>query len=156
MKWRCVHCKRVREPGDPDLKDTLTARFRQGRCAGEKGRPLRFFETVPEPGQARDVAMGRRLKEKGMGRAEGTQAVLNPEWSERFDATVTALALSRVEFTSEDITARVGRPPSGSGSAVGARVNAAAKKGIIRWTGRMQQAERPNQHAALLKVWRGI
>lgn len=153
-KWRCVTCKRVKEPGDPELLPTLTARFLQGRCAGEKGRPHRFFE--PAVGNARDLAMGEAGKERGMGQAEVTQAVLNPEWTDKFDAVVTALALSRVEFTSEDVTARAGQPPSGSGSAVGARINAAAKKGIIRWTGAMRKAERPNQHAALLKVWRGI
>jgi hypothetical protein len=90
-----------------------------------------------------------------MDAAQRPTQTLTPEWGAKVDAVIHSLALSRVEFTSEAVTARTGMPPVGSGSAVGARVAAAAKRGIILWTGKMQKAERPNQHAALLKVWRG-
>ena len=152
--WRCTSCQREWQPGDAPLTETLTPRYRRGKCPSRGcKRKFRMFE--PVAGHARDLPLGRELRERGMARAEGTQAVLNPDWTARFDAEVQRLALTRQEFTSEDVTARVGLPPSGSGSAVGARINAARTRGLIHWTGQVRQAERPNQHAALLRIWRG-
>lgn len=151
--WRCTVCKRPRETGDalPPLTAGLVDRFRNGKC--KKCRAVRVFERVPD--SQMNLKEGLRLKERGMAVAETHTAVLAPEWSARVDATIKALALSRKEFTSEDVTARTGMPPVGSGGAVGARMNAAAQRGVIVWTGRMAAAQRPRQHAALLKVWRG-
>jgi hypothetical protein len=153
-QWHCVKCKNPRliEHALPPLKPSLTGRYMVGKC--RTCRSMAFFEQGPAR-VARDPQLGERLKEHGMKAAASYQASLNPEWSAKVDATITALALSRREFTSEDITANVGMPPSGSGSAVGARVNAAARSGRIVWTGKMAKAQRPNQHAALLKLWRG-
>lgn len=152
-RWACTNCGRERSATDalPPLKAGLHPKFATGKCKGEKGHPVRVFKNV-DPGQ-QDLPRGEAAKERGMALAE--QAATVDGWAGRADAAIRGLALSRAEFTSEDVTSRVGLPNRGSNSAVGARMNAAAKRGIIRWTGRMAKAERPNQHAALLKVWRG-
>lgn len=125
---------------------------------GEKGHPYRAFERVAvevySPAGARDLPRGETLKAEGQGRASNGWPQRDG-WNERFDAAVTALAMTREPFTSEHVTARVGLPPSGSPSAVGARMTAAAKRGSIHKTGRTVKAERPNQHAAMLTEWRG-
>jgi hypothetical protein len=149
-QYACTTCGHVRVPGDPKLEPTLTPKFVRGKCPGCK-MGYRFFE--PSGTHKRDPQLGRDLAERGMGKAERSAT---PEgWVAKFDAALKALALTRVEFTSEDVTARAGFPREATGSAVGARINAAAKRRIIVWTGRMKAAERPNQHGALLKVWRG-
>lgn len=151
ISWRCAVCKREHQAGDAPLRETLSPRYQRGKC--RRCRIIRMFE--PGAGQGRDLEHGRELRERGMAHTEETQAFLNPTWAKRFDAEVVRLALTRIPFTSEDVTSRVGLPPSGSSSAVGARINAAAQRKVISWTGQMRQAERPNQHAAILKIWRG-
>ena len=150
-QWTCTNCGHVRVPGDGALAAGLVGQFRTGKCGAEKGNPKRVFKRT-DPGP-RDLPAGEAAKERGMAKSE--QAATIDGWAPRADAAIKGLALTRADFTSEDVTARVGLPNRGSNSAVGARMNAAAKRGIIRWTGRMAKAERPNQHAALLKVWRG-
>jgi len=179
MIWRCAVCKRPRQEGDvaAPLTRSLTDRYRTGKCI--KCRTKRYFEPfTPEvwkplvydptiatefkpsntekiiPAGVQDEAFGDRLKEKGMGRAELSEEISASGWNARADAAIRALALLRIEFTSEDVTKRVGLPARSTG-AVGARMNAAARRGIIKWTGRMVNAKRPNQHSALLKQWRG-
>lgn len=162
-RWRCKTCGRERQPGDatPPLAAGLSETYRTGRCMGEKGKPYRAFERIYPPAEhmyrpagPRDLPRGEALKEEGQDRASNGWPQRDG-WSERFDAAVTALALTRTPFTSEHVTAQVGLPPSGSPSAVGARMTAAAKRNKIRKTGRMVKAERPNQHAAMLTEWRG-
>lgn len=63
------------------------------------------------------------------------------------------LAATGETFTSEDVTAKVGQPPSSG--AVGARINAAAKRGLIEHVG-YTKARRANQHGAELRTWRGV
>ncbi len=152
----CTSCGRARQPGDstPMPVRGLAEGMRTGKCAGEKGHPWRTFR-VEIPAGPRDVDEGLRRKAEGQERAE-TGYSQRDGWGARFDAAVKALAMSRRPFTSEDVTARVGMPPSGSPSAVGARMTAAAKRGWIRKTGRTVKAERPNQHAAMLTEWRGV
>lgn len=92
-------------------------------------------------------------------RDEGLRVVRDhtPEtWAERFDECAlrfAAMANGRREFTSEDVTEIVGQPPNHP-NAVGARMNALAKRGLIVKTG-YRQAERPNQHATVIATWRG-
>ena len=172
MSWRCTVCKRPRGVGDaaPPLMPSLTKKYLAGKCV--KCRTRRFFEEFePEvwrgamepraplpPGVEsagpQNLTMGEKLRERGMSIAEQSEEMTVSGWNERADGAIRALALLRLPFTSEDVTKRVGLPSRSSG-AVGARMNAAAKRGIIRWTGQMAQAQRPNQHSALLKVWRG-
>jgi hypothetical protein len=109
---------------------------------------------LERPAGERDLAEGIRRKEEGQARASNGYSQLD-NWPHRFDTTVEMLAQRRVPFTSEDATAITGLPPAGSPSAVGARMTAAAKRGIIRKTGRYVKAERPNQHAAVIAEWIG-
>lgn len=152
-RWRCTTCRALREPGDalPPLAAGLFDNLAHGKCAHEKGRPNRTFRREEAP----DLPEGERRKEEGQARADGGWAQRDG-WTERFDAALTHIALTRSPFTSEDVTTQVGMPPSGSSpSVVGSRMIAAAKRGLIRKTGRMVKAHRPNQHAALLTEWRG-
>ena len=155
-RWVCQTCGHVKTPDDalPSLMPGLIPDLRSGKCAGEKGRPYRAFRREI-PAGARDLPRGQELKAEGQERASNGWSQRDG-WGDRFDATVKALAMSRAPFTSEDVTAKVGLPPSGSPSAVGARMTAAAKRGEIRKTGRRVQAQRPNQHAAELTEWRGL
>ena len=151
MSWACVVCHTPRTVADalPPLTETLNPSYRQGKC--RKCRQLRFFEPIGE--SKRDPELGQIGKEKGMGKAERSAT---PEgWVARFDAALHSLALQRIEFTSEDVTARAGFPAEATHNAVGARMNAAARKGQIVWTGRMRSADRPGRHASLSKIWRG-
>ncbi len=151
MIWVCTNCNRPRQAGDafPPLVPGLISNLATGRCAGEKGKPMRTFRR-----DERDLAEGERRKAEGQQRAT-TSWTQRDGWNTRFDSVLERMALKGVLFTSEDITAEVGLPTSGSPSAVGARMTAAAKRGLIRKTGRMLKAERPNQHAALLTEWQG-
>ena len=57
------------------------------------------------------------------------------------------------EFTSEDLTIIAGQPPNHP-NAVGALMRKLAKQGLIVPTGKWTKAKRPNQHSAMLQVWR--
>ena len=85
-----------------------------------------------------------------MRRAE--HASIPSGWVTAFDAELRGFAARGGEFTSEDITALVGQPPSSG--AVGARMNAAAQRGLIVRTGDIK-ANRPNQHRTRISTWRG-
>lgn len=154
-RWRCTTCRRERVVADafPPLLPGLIDKYRSGKC--KRCRGSRTFEQVRvETWNGPEPASGDRLKETGMAIAETAEALTGEGWIQRADAVIKSLALARKEFTSEDVTARVGQPHRSSG-AVGARMNAAHHRGIIRDTGRMVKAQRPNQHSAKLTVWRG-
>lgn len=70
-----------------------------------------------------------------------------------FERVLTTLAASREPFTSEDVTAVVGRPPN-SPNTVGALFIGAAKRGLIRKCG-YRQSVRPERHAAVIALWEG-
>lgn len=101
------------------------------------------------------MELGEFKKRDGIARANATVA---PEWKDLADAAIRELAASGVEFTSETVTKRVGQPTDPDGrakpNAVGARFSANAKAGLIERVG-FTKAERPNQHAAMLSLWRG-
>jgi hypothetical protein len=94
------------------------------------------------------------LKQAGM--AQALEPVL--EWKQQADAAIRQLAATGELFTSEDVTARVGQPTDADGrarpNAVGAIINANARKGIIERIG-FVKATRANQHSALISQWRG-
>lgn len=93
---------------------------------------------------------GEVAKEEGI-----AQANANPStapWRVVAMDRAMALAATRTEFTSEDITATVG-VPAASG-AVGALLSTLARRGVVRRVG-FRKAERVNQHAALVSVWVG-
>jgi hypothetical protein len=98
-----------------------------------------------------DRADGERLKAAGMAAAD---ANADERWKADFDARLNLLAASGRAFTSEDVTREVGLPPSGSPNAVGARINAAARRGVIVRVGDVKAA-RVNQHATRISSWIG-
>ena len=112
--------------------------------------------THRDPGQM-DLLHGLDMKESGM-----TQAIDHAElpWKDRFDLTVRRLADAGVPFTSEDVIAHVGLPTGKinlhRNNAVGAMMNAAAKRKIIRKTGRHVPSKRTASHGAELTEWVGI
>lgn len=101
------------------------------------------------------LELGSYLKTHGIARANATVA---PEWKDLADGVIRELAASGVEFTSEAVTAKVGQPTDSEGrakpNAVGARFSANAKAGLIERVG-FTQAQRPNQRATMISLWRG-
>lgn len=98
----------------------------------------------------RPSTLGEQLK------AEGIELALhnpgNVPWLIRARHALYVLAAAGQPFTSEDITARVGQPPSSG--AVGALMNAASREHAIQKVGR-RKAIRQNQHAAEISEWQG-
>lgn len=111
--------------------------------------------THREPQQL-DLLKGLDYKEQGM-----TAAIEHAEadWKSRFASTVARLASYGVPFTSEDVLEVVGLPTGSIGvnrnNAVGAMMNAAARAGVIRKTGRRLHSKRTVSHGAELTEWIG-
>lgn len=152
VRWVCLSCRKART-SDVGLQPTLMDGIRLATCEYEGTRQA--FRATVDAGPF-DLAAGERLKEQGQARVEAGAYNQLSGWNVRFDACLRRWAATGRPFTSETITAEVGLPPSGSPSAVGARMTAAAKRGEIRKTGRMVKAQRPNQHAAMLTEWIGM
>lgn len=147
--WRCTRCGHVFHGAAAGWTRGLDPRFRYGRCRhcqGKRKTPTTFVLVAEQPNRA----AGERGKEVGMRAAEF--ASIASGWVELFDVELARLAAEGVDFTSEDVTAIVGQPPSSG--AVGARMNAAARRGLIRQVGH-RKAARANQHATEIKLWRG-
>ena len=85
------------------------------------------------------------LKEIGQARAIAAA----PKWSVRARQWIERQCPG-VTYTSEDITAALGQPPSSG--AVGATMTGAAKSGLQRKY-RLVQARRANQHGAEIWEW---
>ena len=88
-----------------------------------------------------------RLKDEGMTLA----ASASPAYGTRFLDAIRAFPMGK-RLTSESVTALVGLPPNGSEGAVGAWMNGAARKGLIRRVG-FTPAKRPSQHATMISEW---
>ncbi len=101
---------------------------------------------------------GGTLKAEGMKGAESAHDI--QDWKEEFNRTVVACALSQRPFTSEHIIAMIGLPRvevrTNANNAVGAMMNSAAKRGIIKKTGNHVLSKRPSSHGAELTEWVGV
>jgi hypothetical protein len=143
--WRCSACSgKLVEYGAPPGTATLDARMRNGthlRSTGGCGAKAVTWQLIS----------GTSLKREGMQAA--TTSSEPSGWVQRFDTELERRAQSGVTFTSEDVTHAVGQPPSSG--AVGARINAAARRGLIEHVG-YTRATRANQHGAELRTWRGV
>ena len=98
--------------------------------------------------------LGLELKEHGMEQAR--QAYDVQTWKARFAETVEEIAARGLPFTSEDVLARIGLPREAkmnANNAVGAMMNAMAKKGVIQKTTERRQAMRYSSHGRELAVW---
>ena len=91
-----------------------------------------------------------RLKDEGMTLAAGA----SPAYGTRFLDAIRAFPMGK-RLTSESVTALVGLPPNGSEGAVGAWMNGAARKGLIRRVG-FTKAQRANQHATMISEWEKV
>ena len=100
----------------------------------------------------------RALRDAGMAQALEARAV--QIWRARAYDAIDYLAWTGSEFTSEDVVRLIGLPhPGAEGSnrnnAVGAVMNAAARRGVITRVG-WSTAQRKTSHAAALAVWVGV
>lgn len=97
------------------------------------------------------VSEGERRK------ADGMASVLShtpDDYKRAFAETVISFDEGR-EFTAEDVTERVGRPPEGTHfNCVGALISGLARRGFISDTGRMEKAKRVGMNATKLAVWK--
>lgn len=75
------------------------------------------------------------------------------QWTAAFDAAIARWAARGEPFTSDEPIAEVG-PPIGSPNAVGARMNAAARAGVIRKVG-YRPSSRPSRQGGVVAVWVG-
>lgn len=94
---------------------------------------------------------GQQRKAEGIARAQANPSAA--PWRAVAMRHLRELALTGEPFTSEDVTARAGQPPTPN--SVGALMNTASRQGWIVRVG-FGQAERANQHAALISEWRGV
>ena len=94
---------------------------------------------------------GAARAERGMALAETAEAI-HGRWVHKADLVIRLLAHKRVPFTAEDVRHAAGDPTHPN--AMGARLNAAARKGIIECTG-ITTATRADRHASVLRVWVG-
>jgi hypothetical protein len=95
-----------------------------------------------------DLEAGEADRDAGMVKViENTR----PSYRDAFDTVVRDFRTQGQDFTSEDVTARIGLPP-GHPNAVGALTRAVATKyGAVK-VGR-RKAQRRNQHATEIAVW---
>ena len=131
--YRCTDCG----VASSDVTPSWDPRFASGKCAS-CGYKVRSFTLD-------SVEDGKRLKEAGQERAEGHVA----PWSERARRWIVNQPRGAT-YTSEDITADLGQPPSSG--AVGAVMTGMAKGGYHEKY-MLVKAQRPNQHAAEIWTW---
>lgn len=130
--YRCAKCGAASEGVTP----SFDPRYGSGKCR-ECGKDRSFVRD--------DISEGRRLKEEGQEIASGHVM----SWSEAAQDWIRRRTKGSM-YTSEDVTADLGQPPSSG--AVGAVMTAMAKMGYHQ-KHQIVKARRPNQHAAEIWVW---
>jgi hypothetical protein len=97
---------------------------------------------------------GETLKNEGIAKALSKASV--SDWQDNVKLWAWRLNAGDL-FTSEDVTEEFGLPTgevkTNKNNAVGAIMNAIAKKGIIRNTGNYVKSSRPSSHSAVIAVW---
>lgn len=77
------------------------------------------------------------------------------EWKREADVIISSLALNRYEFTADDVWAQgLGPNPTGSNTALGARMRSAVRNGWIVNTGRTARTAQVASHGQPVTVWR--
>jgi hypothetical protein len=120
--------------------------------------PLRCYCPKHVPPLSARAEYDPGIVRKGRGQ-ENAISASDPRWlSDAKQAILTLAAFGR-PFTSEDVTERVGLPRGVTGTnknnAVGAIMSAAARRNIIRKTGRHVLSKRASSHGAELIEWIG-
>jgi hypothetical protein len=98
-----------------------------------------------------EMFSGAGRKRRGMAIVETAEAI-HGRWVKQADATIEWLAMKGDPFSAEDVRAYVGDPAHPN--AMGARINAAARKGLIIKAGTVK-ADRPERHANEMRLWIG-
>jgi hypothetical protein len=98
-----------------------------------------------------DAAAGRRLRDDGMRTAEHAA---HPWVKVAVDEAIKRWAARRVPFVSDDIRDEVPMLAS-SPKLLGARINAAARQGLIRKTGTYRQSRNASRHGGVVAEWIG-
>ena len=94
---------------------------------------------------------GRRLRDEGMKVAEHAS---HPWVKEAMDRAIERWAKRREPFTSDDVRDEVEVLASSAGL-LGARINSAARRGLIRKTGAYRQSRRASRHGGVVAEWIG-
>ena len=80
-------------------------------------------------------------------------------WLAEMDRIVRRVARERPEFTTNavwDLHDKIGKYSTHNNSALGPLMQALAKEGVIRFTGRFIPSMRASQHKRHLKVWKSL
>lgn len=93
---------------------------------------------------------GDQLKVWGMERVE--MSAFDAPWRAVADDVIRHLAAAGEPFSAEDVCIMAGRPTHPN--AVGARISAAARSGLIRRCG-FAKAVRPERHSNVMALWVG-
>ena len=145
--WSCQACGRQRSSSDGLLSSVVPA-VKIGNCVNCRKQTT----WRPTPAINAGVKVGERRKEAGMGAAE--RAAVPDGWPELADAELKRLAATGEQFTSDVLVGAVGAPENHY-NAIGARINAAARAGIIRKVG-FTKSSRETGHARTIAVWEGV
>jgi hypothetical protein len=145
--WTCQSCGRTRE-GEDGLTVTAVPGMRLGHCYKD-GRKTVWRVTAPVNAGAK---VGERRAQAGMGRAE--RSAIPEGWTARADQAIKELAASGERFTSDAVVGMVGVPETHH-NAIGARINAMARAGVIRKAG-FTKSSRETGHARTIAVWEGV
>lgn len=121
-----------------------------GRTGGRRESWAGGPDSTEGTGRQLTIEDGLRARDRGL---EVATWATDVQWREAFDAALARWAVRGVEFVSDDVLAEVG-PPIGSANAVGARMCAAARAGVIRRVG-YRQSSRPSRQGGVVAVWRG-
>jgi hypothetical protein len=147
----CTHMRN----GSVQCSNEAIARFLPGwRCA--EHTPARLSGRAEAPTLVRSLAASQREKRVGIDVAIQHAP---DDWLTRAKRAIAQLARESRAFTSEDVTQLAGLPSgdvkSNANNAVGALMNAAARKQLIVKTGRRVPSTRVTSHAAELTEWIG-
>ena len=108
--------------------------------------------TTPDDGARRRADEAASLAERDAG-AKNALLSAHTSWRIAAEAVLEELAKSGIEFTADDVRARVGRPP-GHDNALGGLFIGAAKREEIVAVG-FRVSTRREAHARPIRVWRG-
>lgn len=144
--WTCQGCGRQRG-SDAGLISSVVPATKIGKCIHCRK------QTVWRPTAAVNAGakVGERRAQAGMGKAE--RAAIPEGWTEAADAELRRLARAGDEFTSDTLVGVIGVPETHY-NAIGARINAAARAGLIRKVG-FTKSSRETGHARTIAVWKG-
>ena len=107
---------------------------------------LDLFSVPPTP----ELDAGKRLRDDGMRTAENNS---HPGASAAIDRIISELVAERVEWTADTVRERGGAPLASSSHLMGARINAAARRGEIVCVG-VTTSTRPERRQGLTRIWR--